>query len=95
MRLPAVPQPIEVSSHDKSIIVGVTDWGYPNGIQLAPVVFELDGADLAARVLYLYELARTIALAVRNVKHHRETGNWFDIWPTPAHAEQLEAELSF
>ncbi len=95
MQLPETPQPIEVASHDKTIVVGVTDWGHPNGVQLQPEVFDLDGADLAARIMYLYELARTIALAVRNIGHHRQTGSWQIGWPTPTHVEILFSELSF
>ena len=95
MQLPDTPQPIDVASHDRTIVVGVTDWGHPSGVQLGPEVFGLDGADLAARVLYLYDLARTMALAVRNVAHHRATGHWMPGWPTPTHVDILESQLSF
>ena len=95
MQLPDAPRPIEVASHDGTIVVGVTEWGHPNGIQLHPEVFDLDGATLAARIMYLYQLARTIALAVRNVMNHRATGQWLSCWPTPTHVEILQSELSF
>ncbi|ETZ55292.1 hypothetical protein L838_0948 [Mycobacterium avium MAV_120709_2344] len=57
MELPKTPRPVEVSSHDRTIVVGVTDWGHPAGVQLTPEVFDLDGSSLAARVLTLYQLA--------------------------------------
>ncbi|PQM45248.1 hypothetical protein C1Y40_04572 [Mycobacterium talmoniae] len=94
MKLPDRPQPVEVASNDGSIVVGVTDWGHPTGVQLEPEVKHLAGADLAARILTLYEFAKTIALAVRNVEHHRATGNWLRSWPTPTNVDILRAQLT-
>lgn len=95
MLLPDTPRPIEIASHDGTIVVGVTDWGHPCGVQLQPAVFGLDGADLAARIMLVYELAKTVALAVRNAAHHRATGHWQAHWPTPTHVEILESQLTF
>ncbi|MBU8817568.1 hypothetical protein KL864_16830 [Mycolicibacterium goodii] len=94
MKLPDTPQPIEVSSHDESIVVGVTDWGHPIGVQFKPSVLSLSGAELAHRVMTLYNYAKTIALAVRNVEHERITGNWVSSWPTPTHVEILQSQLT-
>lgn len=95
MKLPNSPQPLEIASHDNTIVVGVTDWGHPTGVQLEPEALDLDGADLAARIMALYHYARTIALAVRNVDHHRTTGNWMPSWPTPTHVDILAAHITF
>lgn len=94
MKLPDKPQPIEVASRDGSIVVSVTDWGQPTGVQLGPEARELTGPELAARITTLYRLALTIALAVRNTVHHNETGNWLH-WPTQANVERLYNELTF
>lgn len=95
MKLPEYPQPVSVASNDRSITVGVTDWGHPTGVQLTEAARELSGAELAARIMVLYEIARTIALAVRNVEHHRETKTWMPSWPTSNHVETLLQQLTF
>lgn len=95
MQLPERPQPVQVASNDRSIIVEVTDWGLPAGVVFGAPVKKLTGADLAARVMTLYVLGKTIALAVRNVEHWQQTGSWSAAWPTPAHVEILEKELTF
>jgi len=94
-KLPDQPQSIEVASSDKTIAVGVNDFGLPTGVQLDPKVRELGGAELASRIMTLYHFAKTIALAVRNVDHHWATGSWLSCWPTPTHVEKLHAELTF
>ena len=95
MQLPDTPRPIEMASNDGTIVVGVTEWGHPSGVQLHPAVFTLEGADLAARIMAVYTLAKTAALAVRNVAAHRATGHWQPHWPTPTHVEILHSQLSF
>jgi hypothetical protein len=94
MKLPEYPQPIEVESNDKSIVVAVTDWGHPDGVQLEAADRQLNGAELAARIMTLYILAKTIALAVRNVEHHKATNNWVPSWPTPTDVEILQNHIN-
>ncbi|SLE83126.1 Uncharacterised protein [Mycobacteroides abscessus subsp. massiliense] len=95
MQLPDRPQPVEVASNDKSIVVAVDDWGLPAGVALGQPVKNLTGADLAARIMTLYKLGNTIALAVRNVEHYQLTGTWSPAWPTPSHVEILEKQVIF
>jgi len=95
VELPAHPQPVEVFSADKSIVVAVDDWGYPTGVQLEENARRLGGTELATRIMGLYEMAKTIALAVRNVEHHNVTNTWVPAWPTPTHVEILRAQLDF
>lgn len=93
--LPSHPGPVGVSSADKKIVVEVNDWGQPLGVQLEDAALDLGGAELAARIIALYEVAKAIALAVRNVEHHRQTGQWVPIWPTPTHVAALRNQLHF
>lgn len=95
MKLPDRPQPVEVASNDNAIVVAADDWGLPAGVVLGQAVKNLTGADLAARIITLYQLAKTIALAVRNVEHHAKTGLWVAAWPTPSHVDILEKQLTF
>ncbi|ART74389.1 hypothetical protein BTO20_37865 (plasmid) [Mycobacterium dioxanotrophicus] len=95
MELPQYPQPIEVASNDRSITVGVNAWGQPTGVQLTEDARRLAGAELAARIKALYEIAKTAALAVHNVEHHRETKTWMPSWPTANHVETLLRGLTF
>lgn len=95
MELPEYPQPVEVASNDRTITVGVTDWGHPTGVQLTEAARQLDGAELAARIMTLYGIAQTIALAVRNVEHHQQTKTWMPSWPTSNDVEVLLQQLTF
>ncbi|SKH87981.1 hypothetical protein [Mycobacteroides abscessus] len=95
MQLPKRPQPVQMASKDGSIVVEVNESGLPAGVVFGPAVKKLTGADLAARIMTLYTLAKTIALAVLNVEHWQQTGTWSDAWPTPAHVEILNKQLTF
>lgn len=96
MQLPPHPQPVEVASRDQSLVVGVDSWGHPTGVQLTEAAKDgVSGAELAHRIMTLYELAKTIALAVRNVEHHRQTGTWLPSWPTPGNVDALNNQLTF
>ncbi|MGD9622310.1 MAG: DUF2694 domain-containing protein [Mycolicibacterium sp.] len=94
MKLPDHPQNVEVTSRDGSIVVEVTDWGQPLGVQLGPAAQDLSGSELASRIMTLYRLALTIVLAVRNNEHHSKTGNWLS-WPTQTNVDRLYNELTF
>ena len=51
--------------------------------------------DLGLKSLHLMNDFEAIALAVRNVEHHRQTGQWVPIWPTPTHVAALRNQLHF
>lgn len=95
MELPAHPQPIEVHSNDRTISVGVTEEGQPTGVQLTQEALRLSGSELARRIMRLYSLAKTAALAVLNIEHNRETGTWVPSWPSQAHVDLLERQIDF